>query len=69
MVVATAMDTQVGKIAHMIHTEEAPQTPLQQKLAQTGKILGVRALLICLAIFVLGLFQHIRSHRMSAYFH
>ena len=45
VVVATAMDTQVGKIAHMIHTEEAPQTPLQQKLAQTGKIL---ALALCL---------------------
>ena len=64
VVVATAMDTQVGKIAHMIHTEEAPQTPLQQKLAQTGKILGIGALLICLAIFVLGLFQHIAPIEM-----
>ena len=36
VVVATAMDTQMGRIAHMIHTEQSPQTPLQQKLAQTG---------------------------------
>ncbi len=64
VVVGTAMDTQVGKIAHMIHTEEAPQTPLQQKLAQTGKILGIGALFICLAIFVLGLFQHVAPMEM-----
>ncbi len=59
LVVETAMRTQVGKIAHMIHTEETPQTPLQKKLAQTGKILGIGALGICVVIFILGLFQHI----------
>ncbi len=64
VVVATAMDTQMGRIAHMIHTEQSPQTPLQQKLAQTGKILGIGALTICLAIFGLGLFQHIAPLEM-----
>lgn len=59
VVVETAMHTQVGRIAHMIHTEEAPQTPLQKKLAQTGKFLGIGALLICLVIFILGLFQRV----------
>lgn len=59
VVVATGMETQMGKIAHMIHTEESPETPLQQRLAKTGKILGICALGICLIIFVLGLFQSI----------
>ena len=53
------MDTQVGHIAHMINTQEAPQTPLQQRLARVGRILGIGALGICFIIFVLGLFQHV----------
>lgn len=64
VVVATAMDTQVGKIAHMINNEESPQTPLQNKLAQTGKLLGVGAIIICLIIFIMGLFQNIEPLEM-----
>ncbi|XOQ48546.1 MAG: calcium-translocating P-type ATPase, PMCA-type [Eubacteriales bacterium] len=59
IVTATGMDTQVGKIAHMITSQSAPQTPLQKKLAQTGRWLGSGALVICLIIFIMGLFQHI----------
>jgi len=59
IVVATGMDTQVGKIAHMITNQTAPQTPLQRKLAQTGKWLGIGALVICFIIFIMGLFQHV----------
>lgn len=57
--VATGMRTQVGKIAEMINEEESPKTPLQQSLAKTGKLLGIAALAICAAIFVLGLLQQI----------
>lgn len=64
IVVATAMNTQVGKIAHMINAEESPQTPLQRKLAQTGKFLGTGALLICLIIFIMGLFQKVNPLEM-----
>lgn len=59
VVTATGMHTQMGKIAHMIHSEESPETPLQQRLAKTGKILGLCALGICFLIFILGLFQAI----------
>ena len=59
VVTETGMDTQVGHIAHMINTQEAPQTPLQQRLARVGRILGLGALGICFIIFVLGLFQHV----------
>lgn len=64
VVVATAMNTQVGRIAKMISTEETPQTPLQKKLAQTGKLLGIGAMLICGVIFVMGLFQNIPALEM-----
>lgn len=64
VVTATGMDTQVGKIAHMITNQSAPQTPLQHKLAQTGRWLGIGALVICLVIFIMGLFQHVQPLEM-----
>jgi len=57
--VETGMNTQVGRIAHMINSEETPQTPLQKRLAQTGKVLGIGALAICAVIFVMGLFRSV----------
>ena len=57
IVTATGMDTAVGKIAHMLDREQAPQTPLQQKLKQTGRVLGIGVLAICGVIFALGLLQ------------
>lgn len=62
--VATGMKTQVGRIAHLIGSQSAPETPLQKKLAQTGKYLGIGALLICFVIFIMGLFQHIDPLQM-----
>lgn len=55
VVTATGMDTEMGKIANMLDNEEDAQTPLQQKLAQLGKYLGVVALIACAIIFVVGL--------------
>lgn len=55
VVTATGMDTQMGKIANLLDSEGDTQTPLQQKLAQLGKYLGVLALVACAIIFVVGL--------------
>ena len=57
VVTATGMDTAMGKIARMLEHEKAPQTPLQQKLKQTGKVLGAGVVAICAVIFLLGLLQ------------
>ncbi len=57
IVTATGMNTRVGQIAHMIHTETSPPTPLQKSLEKTGKILGISALAICAVIFLLGILQ------------
>jgi len=59
VVVATGMDTQMGKIANMIMKEKSPDTPLQKKLAHLGRVLGVIALVICAVIFAMGLFRNI----------
>ncbi len=55
IVTATGMDTQMGKIADLLDSESESLTPLQKKLAQLGKYLGVLALAACLVIFVVGL--------------
>ena len=59
VVTATGMDTEMGKIANLLDNEEDGQTPLQQKLAQLGKYLGVMALVACAIIFVVGLINGI----------
>lgn len=52
IVTETGMNTKVGKIAKMIITDEAPQTPIQKKLAGVGKTLGVRVFVnMCFYIY------------------
>ncbi len=55
VVTATGMDTEMGKIANLLDGAEDSQTPLQQKLANLGKYLGIIALAVCAVIFVIGL--------------
>ena len=57
IVVETGMTTEVGKIAEMINETEEQITPLQQKLNKLGKTLGITAIVICVVIFIIGLFQ------------
>ena len=54
IVTQTGMATQVGRVAHLLTAESAPETPLQQRLGRVGKLLGVGALAICAAVFLLG---------------
>lgn len=59
IVTAIGMDTEMGKIANLLDSEEETQTPLQQKLAVLGKYLGFLALAACAIIFVVGLINGI----------
>ena len=59
VVTAIGMETEMGKIANLLDNEEDAQTPLQQKLAQLGKYLGIIALAACGVIFVVGLLNKI----------
>jgi Ca2+-transporting ATPase len=51
IVVGTGMNTQMGMIATMLQSVEEEQTPLQKKLDQLGKTLGIGALIICGLVF------------------
>ena len=55
IVVATGMNTEVGKIAQIITNVENTDTPLQEKLNKLGKTLGIAAVLICIVIFIIGI--------------
>ncbi|MDO5398270.1 MAG: calcium-translocating P-type ATPase, PMCA-type [bacterium] len=55
IVTATGMDTEMGRIANLLETENDTHTPLQNKLAQLGKHLGVLALAACAIIFIVGI--------------
>ena len=55
VVVDTGMETEIGKIAVMLESEKKSITPLQHKLEELGKKLGILALCICAVIFVIGL--------------
>ncbi len=59
VVTATGMDTEMGKIANLLHGESESRTPLQGKLAQLGKYLGVIALAACAVIFIVGVMNNI----------
>src|SRR5690554_4101378 len=54
VVVGTGMQTEVGKIAHMLQHTEATETPMGKRLQQLGKVLGYVALAICAVIFIVG---------------
>ena len=54
VVVDTGMQTQIGRIAEMIQSVEDEQTPLQKRLDQLGRTLGIAALVVCALVFVVG---------------
>ena len=58
------MNTKVGKIANMIITNESPETPIQRKLAEVGKTLGLACLGICVFIFFIGIIKRISPIEM-----
>ena len=61
VVVATGMDTEMGKIAGAIAAAEDDQTPLQKKLAQLSKILSFAVLAICIFILALSVIKKAAS--------
>ena len=64
IVTETGMNTKVGRIAKMIITNEAPETPIQRKLGEVGKTLGIACLCICAFIFVIGILKKIEPVEM-----
>lgn len=67
VVVATGMQTEIGKIAHSITTMAEVETPIQRKLTELSKILSVLVLIACVVIFVATLIQDGTSEILNAF--
>lgn len=57
VVTSTGMNTEVGKIAHMLANTEEGKTPLQENQDALGKWLTIMILVIAVVIFVVGMLR------------
>ena len=57
MVVATGLNTEIGRVAQLLRTEAGVDTPLRKRLARFGRNLSFAILAICLVVFLAGLLQ------------
>ena len=56
-IIATGMDTQMGKIAGMLGDIAEEPTPLQKRLASLGKYIAIACLLVCAIVSVTGVMR------------
>ncbi|NLR31324.1 cation-translocating P-type ATPase [Levilactobacillus tujiorum] len=61
VVVATGMQTEVGRIAGMIEQADETTTPLQANLTQLGKSLTILILVIAAIVFAMGMWRQAES--------
>ncbi|MBQ4100575.1 MAG: HAD-IC family P-type ATPase, partial [Oscillospiraceae bacterium] len=57
IITKTGMNTEMGKIAHMLNDIEDEQTPLQKRLSELGKYIAVGCLVICLIVTLTGIMR------------
>ena len=55
VVVATGMETEVGRIANMLMDEDDNETPLQKKMTEISKVLSIICLGVCAVMFFVGI--------------
>lgn len=64
VVIATGMNTEMGKIANMIQEAEQPPTPLQQRLTRLGNVLVIVCVIICVFVVIAGALRGEQLYRM-----
>ena len=57
LVVGVGMNTEVGRIATMLTSNKKEMTPLEKKLDQLGKLLGIAAIVSVSVIFLIGVYN------------
>jgi Ca2+-transporting ATPase len=57
LVVATGMNSELGKIAALLSEDSETKTPMQKRLARFGKLLALAALAICALVFIVAVLR------------
>ena len=65
VVTGTGMRTQLGLIATMLQAVEDEETPLQKRLDQLGKTLGIAAIIICVLVFLVSVAELLFLHKVT----
>ncbi len=56
-IIATAKNTQMGKISKLLADIDNEPTPLQKRLGELGKIVAIICLIVCIAVFGAGVLR------------
>lgn len=56
VVTEIGMDTEIGKLANILNETTKQKTPLQIRLEEVGKVIGILSIAICVVVFLLELF-------------
>lgn len=67
IVTATAMDTEVGKIANALNLEDDEKTPLQKKMAELSKTLTKLVVAICVFVFIFGIARQLMTGNTNVF--
>ena len=65
IVINTGMKTEIGKIAGMLIDDDNTETPLQKKLAQVSKVIGLLALGVCVLVFILNVIIGVKNDEVN----
>lgn len=57
LLTATGMKTEMGKIASLIESAQAGQTPLQRKLGELGRKLAIAVVAVAVVVFLAGILR------------
>jgi len=58
VVIATGMQTELGRIAELIQEVEQQQTPLQRQLAQVGTLLAGAGVFVAILVLIIGVLRN-----------
>lgn len=64
IVTSTGMNTEMGKIAHLLQDAKSQETPLEVKLESLGKTLLIMCLGVCASLGLIGFLRGVPLHHM-----